>query len=641
MEIQNHNNLISQFDTPKQEKEHKNSPAFRGIMPVMNGVGGFMQGIENGGFLASFLIQDFLGMTIPRTWAGFLRDKEVTGKYNTQEGAEVLGREGMTGPCMMAVAPAALFVAAKCGRTTSVNSQLIKRFGNSLKEIISANSFDRTILKNADKFKEEFYRKNTRKILEQSLGKEHFKESDVEYILGQLRNYENIPERVKLPIIRGKSIYRNRCLNNIIKRIDKIRYATSNDLDMLRKVKFGSDILKDQKAFDTKNTFDAMIKYANDAITANKHLDKLDEAAAESIKNSSLGKRLVTNITMVAATLGVLSILPKIYARSNVAPGARKNIEQNKENNDNNVTFKAKPKAGIFERIGKFFAKNNSDFVSSELEYNGHNFTHTLMAGLSLFGLITPRGLRAYNRAQKDENGKKDLTEIWEILLRDVTSSLAVVFAVPMMTRAAVSSYEKKSGYVLMQKDRTMSKWKSFLDIVNPYSKTHVLTNAEITSLYDGVNTKEKMLNFCKYIDKNGGDLEKILSKSENFAKIFTEETLNPASLKGKSAAEKNKEIISFVEKFEEHAKKLSKKSSVNKDIVDKFVKDLMKGAQPKKNNITRFAKGLNSLPAFIATIFISPYILGWVIPRLTYKNTRRIHAKQDLEKEQQLKTSA
>ncbi len=51
--------------------------------------------------------------------------------------------------------------------------------------------------------------------------------------------------------------------------------------------------------------------------------------------------------------------------------------------------------------------------------------------------------MKAYNRAQVDDNGKKDMTEIYEILIRDVSSSLAVVFAVPMLTRAFVSSYEK------------------------------------------------------------------------------------------------------------------------------------------------------------------------------------------------------
>ena len=66
-----------------------------------------------------------------------------------------------------------------------------------------------------------------------------------------------------------------------------------------------------------------------------------------------------------------------------------------------------------------------------------------------------------------------------------------------------------------------------------------------------------------------------------------------------------------------------------------------MKGTKPGSNNITKYAKGLNSVPAFVATFFISPYLLGWVIPRLTYKNTRRIHAKEDREREQKLKASA
>ncbi len=638
MEIKN--NIVS-VNKPEQQGKEKHSPAFRSAAPAMNAVGGIMQGIENGGFVVSFLIQDFLGMTVPRTGAGFLRDKEVTGKYNTQEGLEVLGREGMTGPCMMAVAPLGLFIAAKCGKSTGVNSQLIKRFGNSLKEIVAGNNFDRAILRDKNKFKQEFYEKNVRQILEQTLGKEHTTDKSVRYILDQINKYENIPKRVKLPIIRGKSIYRDRCMKNISKHIDQIRYSTSSDLDMLEKVKFGSEALNDKKAFNTKRAFEAMIKYADDAITANKHIDALDEAAAESIKNKSLGKRILTTAALITSTLGVLSVLPKIYARSNVAPGARKQQPEESNNNQNQVSFKGNSRKGLVEWLGKLLDKNKSDFVSSELEYNGHNFTNTLMAGLSLFGLLAPRGLRAYNRAQKDENGKKDLTELWEILVRDVTSSLAVVFAVPMLTRAFVTSYENKSGYVLMQKDRNMNGWKTFLDIINPYSKTHVLSNSEISSLYDGVNNKEKMLNFCKYIDKNGGDLAKILSKSEFAKEVFTEQTLDLSKLKDKTKAEKNQQIIEFFENIETHAKKITKDTKVDKDSVNTVVRKLIKGVKPKHNNITKFAKGLNSVPAFVATFFISPYLLGWVIPRLTYKNTRRIHAKEDREREQKLKTTA
>ena len=39
-------------------------------------------------------------------------------------------------------------------------------------------------------------------------------------------------------------------------------------------------------------------------------------------------------------------------------------------------------------------------------------------------------------------------------------------------------------------------------------------------------------------------------------------------------------------------------------------------------------------MPGLLTTFCISPYLLGWFIPRLTYKNTRRIHEKQDRERE-------
>ena len=533
-----------------------------------------------------------------------------------QEGKEVFGREGLTGPCMMAVAPLSLLIAAKFGRTTSVNTQLIKRFGNSLKEILTNPNFDKGLLKQPERFKQEFYRTNIEKILNDTLGKENTQKESVEYILKQINNMEKIPADAKLKKFRGKAKYRSECMNNIMEHIDNIRYSTSSDLNMLQKVKFGSDKLDCKKAFSTKNAIDAMIKYSDDAIIVNKHLDKLDELSAESIKNKSLAKRMITNISMMAATLGVLSVLPKIYARSNTAPGARK-VDQKTQ--DYNIAFEGrKPNAGVLEKLGKIINKNKNDFVSNELEYNGHNFTNTLMAGLSVFGLLAPRGLRAYSRAQVDEDGKKDLTELWEIVLRDLTSSLAVVFAVPMLTRACVTSYEKKSGFVLMQKDRSsQSKLKTSLDLLNPYSKAHVLTNSEINSLYNNIDTKDKMLNFCKYIDKNGGDLQKIISKSEHAEEIFKISSLN-----GLNKAEKNKKIISLVEKFD-------------KSNADEIIKKLMKAVgKAKSNKITTFARGLTSVPGLLTTFFISPYLLGWFIPRLTYKNTRRIHEKQDRERE-------
>ena len=618
-----YNNSIPNKQENNIPERKTTSPSFKsGMTGLLNLSGNIMQGIEDKGFLASFLIQDFGGMTVPRTAAGFLRDKEHTGHYNIQEGTEVLGREGLTGPCMMAVAPICLWVAAKAGRSTSINTQLIKRFGNSLKEFVTNPKFDKNLLNKPEEFKQKFYKKNIKSMLEDTLGKENASKDSVEYILKQVNNIEKIPADAKLEKFRGKAKYRKQCMDNIVSYIDDIKYSKTSDLEMLQKVKFGSDKFDSKKVFDIKSAIDGMMKYSDDAITANKHLNTLDELAADKLKNKSLAKRMITNISMMAATLGVLSVLPKLYARSNTAPGARTKEEQKVE--EYNIAFEGrKPKQGLLERLGKLIDKNKSDFVSSELEYNGHNFTNTLMAGLSVFGLLAPRGMRAYSRAQVDEDGKKDLTEVYEILLRDLTSSLAVVFAVPMLTRACVTSYEKQSGFVLMHKDRNgKSKLATSLDLLNPYSKAHVLTNSEINSLYNKIDSKDKMLNFCKYIDKHGGDLQKIISKSEDAGSVFNKNTFELSSIKSLDKAEKNKKIIGVIEKLE---------ASKANDAV----KALMKAAKnAKSNKITTFARGLTSVPGLLTTFFISPYLLGWFIPRLTYANTRRIHEKQDRERE-------
>ena len=624
------NGVLISHETKKNQNENK-SPNFKAGGAGMLGVAGStMQWIQNQGFLASFLIQDGLGMTAPRVGAAFLRDKEVTGEYNIQEGFEVLGREGLTGPCMMAIAPIAMVIAAKFGKSNSVNSQLIKRFGNSLKRLVSKAGFNKESLKDANNFKKEFYEENLREMLSHTLGKGHVKEENIRYILERIDRYENIPKDANTKGLFGKGKYRNKQIDEIVEYINDLKYNTSSDLDMLGKVKVGLN--EESKAFSTRDAIEAMINYGNDAISVNKNLANLDAEAAEKLRDKSLAKRLITNVSTVAATIAVMFTLPKIYARNEIAPGARtamkmqqnmekaaQNKEENKEDKEN-ISFKGnKPGKSMLERLGSWLNKNVKDKVSAQIEYNGHNFTDTLMAGLSIFGLLAPRGKRAYERAQIDENGKRDLTELYEILIRDISSTLAVVFAVPMLTRAFVTSYEDRSGFVLMQKDRTKKGWKTALDLINPYSQAHVLKNFEIDALYNNVNNKEKMVNFCKYIDMNNGDLQKILSKSDSSEEVLKEIKLNLDEIKNLSKSEKNKTITEYFEKIGE-------KTGLGKEKADELIAKLMKGVEgsAKKNKILSFAKGLNSMPAVITTFLISPFLLGWIINIRKYKKNSR-----------------
>jgi len=637
-------------DNVNYRNNRYSGPSFRsGFGDVLlTGIGNTTQRIQGGGFLVSFLIQDGLGMTLPRVGAAFLRDKDVTGTYNVQEGFEVLGREGLTGPCMMAVAPIMFALAAKFGKSTGINSRLIRRFGNELKNFIKSPTYNNTsdLIKDTDKFKQPFYKENIDKMLKNTFGENQLKGDELkkttDYILEQIKNYENVPDSSKLKALKlSKKKYKYNCLCNIEKYIDDLQYKHSSNLNMLNKVKIGTKESNDIKPFATIEAVESMIKYTDDAVKAGKNLDKIDENFAENLKNTSIAKRFMTTVSTLAATLGVLSVLPKLYLKSDISPAERTAMQMREKEvdvaqNENTeeckeISFKGKAgNSSWLSNFGKFISglQSKNEPLANELEYKGHNFTNTLMASLSLLGLLLPRGIRALNRAPIDENGKKDKSELYEILLRDTTSSLAVVFTLPILKNLFVSSYEDKTGYVLMKRDRNKTAGKKILELINPYSDAKVLSNKKLEIIYNA-NSQEKMLNFCDYISKNNGDLSKILAKSDN-VQLLKDKGLNTQELTNLTRAQRNAKITDFF-------KNLKKSPETDKMIESLFVNNSIKKTNrifgKSSNKILSHAKGLNSIPELLIMCFVSPYILGWVIPRLTYANTRKIQEKKNQEK--------
>ena len=389
---------------------------------------------------------------------------------------------------------------------------------------------------------------------------------------------------------------------------------------------------KTKAAFGLEETFVALKNFGNDVITNNSKALDIDEGAVDNIVNNFATKRLLTNIANVAITLGGLSLLPKLYMRSDVAPGAR--LHQSAKESDaesetteskdlSNPSFKGRGinSDGILARIGKLITKYVPEKFHELMEYTGYNFTPTMFASLSLFGLLLPRGKKAWDRAIVDENGKRDMTEINEILVRDTISSLSVVFAVPMMTKALVRSYEDKLGFILTNRASDSKNWFSkVLDIINPYSDLKVLSLSDLNSIYGGIDSKSKLLNFADFVNKKGGDLEKILSQSEGRAEIFNENTFTLESIKSLSRKEKNEKIIDLFNKIK----------SENPLAKDESIKKLMMcTGKIKENKILQMARGLNSLPGFISLVIISPVLLGVLIPKLTYYNTRKAYEKE------------
>lgn len=609
------------ISSTNQLNEKNKKPAFKSA-GVLAGIGNLMQGIESKGYFASFLIQDGLGMTLPRTVTGFNRDKEVTGEYNIQEGTEVFLREGITGPYIIAVAPAVLWLTTKFCRSTNTNTNLIKRFGQNLKEFVGKSNLESSIKQDAKKFKEEFAKFNIEKFYKSSVPKDTEADKTIQKILIEFEKLNSKDKKV-----------RNEATDRIVETINNRMLETSPEFYHLNKLAVGEG--ESKKIFDSKAVITALNDFCEDAIIKNSEFSKIDTIAAENIKNNFATKRLLTNVANIVLTLGGLSVIPKIYARSDVSPSARvrqhlenKNNQSQSETNENNsVSFKGRGinNDGVVSKIGKFLTKYLPEKFSDLVEYTGINFSKTTFAALSVLGLLAPRGIRAWNRAQVDENGKRDMTEINEIILRDTTSALSVVFAVPILTKVFVNHYEKSKGFILTNKaSANETGFKKFLDVINPYSKLEVLPISDLYAIYGNIDSKDKLMNFANFISKNGGDLEKILSKSEHASEMFNEKSFTLDSIKDLSREEKNNKIIDLF-------KNLKVTDSKAKDEV---ISKLMKGSGNIKNNkIAQFARGLNSMPGFISTFIISPVLLGVFIPTLTYSITRKAQQKAAEEK--------
>lgn len=602
MKVNSINNNLTPCNAPNKNKKN---PSFKSMMPILGATGSIMQWIESKGYFVSFLIQDGLGMTTPRVWTGFHRDKEITGKYNKQEGFEVLGREGLSGPYIVGVAPVVLALSGKFCKSTNTNTRLIKRFGESLKSMVKNPGFDNSIKQDKNKFKQAFYKYNLEAIYKNSVPNDTNANETLDILLKEFSKFDSGDKKAK-----------ETALNNITETINSKIQETSSNLYNINKLYVGNSDTK--QAFGMKETLLALKDFADDAIKNNSNSASIDEKAAENIKNNFATKRLGVNVANIAITLTGLSYLPKLYAKSDVSPGAAalEQAKKQQQNTQSDVSFKGKGinNDGILAKMGKFITKHTPEKMQELLEYTGYNFSKTTFALLATLGLLLPRGKRAWDRAQIDENGKRDMTEINEILLRDTVSSLSVVFAVPMLTKMIVKSYEDKLGFVLTNRASDgKSGFKKFLDIINPYSDLEVLSVADLDSIYGNIDSKKKFKIFAEFVDKKGGDLEKIISKSDNANLAFNEKNFSLDSIKNLSRNEKNKKITELFD-----------------NLSDETIKKIMKGSgEIKHNKIAKMARGLNSLPGFISTVVISPILLGALIPMLTYHNTRKANAKK------------
>lgn len=648
---------ISNIDS-KAENRNQSAPNFKGLMDIP---GQLMNGIEKGGFATSFIIQDTLGMTVPRTGEGCQRgiDKDrikatwnvikarltfrqpseedkakclKLNELNFKEGLEVGIREGLSGPVMMFTPMLVLALGKKyVGKSTFTNSSLIKRLGNKFTDVVKNGSHD-----SVDGLKKEFYRNNITNIV-QSTTKAVDKTAESEFIeratesLAKLDEYEGTIARShgKRKLKAKKA--QKRAQDRLIADFNDFHKTHSSDLEMLNRVKI------DDEVYSTEKAINGIRAYAHDAVNG-KNVENITEDYANGVKKSALAKRGVVNVAAALSTIGSLSIVPMLYKLVNpVPPGALG--DPAKEAAMKDAKSDAKPKAAVVSQNSNINnVKNNNgqvsftgklDSLAKHLEFNGNQFTPALMTSLAVGGLMTPRCITAARRAPEDPvTKKKDYSEIPEALTRDIVSTGAVTFGVPMLSKALISSYEGNTGYVLKNRAEGMSTAKKVLDYLNPFSKLGYYGISDLDQIYGNLDTKDKLVNLSEFVDNNGGSMAKILKTEKKTNAVFENHGLNLKDLaKQTDRKEANKTIIEKLKSSKE------------------FAQDLINAIKPEKegaaNAMLKRARSLNSYVSFASTVLFVPAFLGIVLPKFVYRMTAKRQQRQAEAREQFLAQQA
>ncbi len=618
-----------------KNKNNKNTN-FKGLGSVaLNATGNAMNWIENGGFVTSFLIQDTLGMTVPRTREGLYRDRDKKVKFkdmNFKEAGEVFIREFLSGPLMM-FTPFVVFALTKkfMGKSTFNNTGLIKKMGKNFTEVIKNKKAGETV----KSLKENFYRNTLHQMVEHTTPNAPGKNEFVEKIFNKVSKLDEL--EAQLSSAKGKTfgqklsnIFKSKSnkfksekdilkeqiaetKGNILKEFNEYHTTNSNELGLVNKIRINND------TYSVAESIDSMRNYAFDATKGN-DISKITEDTAKNLEKTTLAKRIFATVAASLATIGSTSIVPALYTILNpVAPGAMDNGCYNpdhdhmpkskttnkiqKDNNNNKTS----------DKKGNVQFKGN---ILKQLQFDGNQLTPLLMTTLAAGGLIVPRVRTAVKRAPIDEDGKKNLIEVPEILTRDIISTTAVTFGVPILSKAMVNTYEDSSGFVLKNnKPKEMSTFKKILDTINPLSNIEPFNNKDLKEIYGNIDSKAKLTNFAQFIDEKGGNLAKVFKPLKNGKEVFAG-TVADFDKIANAKLDRKATNAKFIEVITNH-------------FDENMVKKLMEPAKARKpNGMFIKARNLNSLPKFLNTIVLVPVFLGVVLPKIVYGITAKNRKK-------------
>lgn len=581
--------------------------AFKGSFnPVVT----LMDGIEKGGFAASFIAQDGVGMVIPRIYEGLNRNRErdengkKTGPLNWEFARREGIREMLSGPSVFLIPLGILSLVKKySGPANNVRVDHIKALGDEFAEFVSQNPDS---INDLNALKKGYYKKVFENVLTNSLDG---------------NNNIDISKKAERYASHLIDIENSRA-NGKKKNAKFVKSQLIDDYLDLRKSSVSPSVNNNGAVISVKGTklntnieslTQSISDYTNDVLhKISKHKkDGLKENVVDYITKFNkhrAGTRVLTNFGMFGAIVGFYALIPKLYNWGLKHDPGLKGLENQqdetskketeKNENGKNVSFQGFGKLGETAlnsgHLGKFFNK---------FEFNGASISLPGMLGL-LFGFCLPT---RYSNAKSDKEKK-------EILVRDLFSFTAILFFAKALSRAFSGLFAKISGMALNIKPQNHNGFfNKFKNYFTAGSGIEVLSSNQIVSKYSGIDKyKDKIIGFFDLIKGNDGDIKKVLKidenvgeAAENIVKQFSNKSIQESSLE---------EIYSAFRKAEG----------------SKELEQIYKILSAPDNKLVTRAKTLNSLFGFTSTIILVPLFMMW-LARFCEKMTKRAVEKEKL----------
>lgn len=626
MSIKAINSSIGAQQHHKLNDKNSQHPTFAGSFnPVVT----VMDAIDKGGFAASFIAQDGIGMVAPRIYEGLNRNRQTdengkkTGPLNWEFARREGIREILSGPSAFLIPLGILTIIKKAsGTANNVHVDHINILGKNFSDFAVKNP---TQLKNPAEFKKGYYAQVFENIFNNSTDKSFNVKEKAQHFADKLVEAET--KRVNKDK-KGAGKIQSELIGEYMKIRKQFASPSSDELGVILKSEEKNKTVNS----NIKRIIQSLSDYSSDALAkTNKYISSQsghtaeelakDGSLAKYVKNFNLhraGTRVLSNFGMWGAVVAFYTLIPKLYNMGLKHDPGLKGLEsedkadntvpktkvkdENKKGKD--VAFKGNFASGIGSNavkdgfLGKLFNK---------FEFNGASMSVPGMLTL-LFGFCLPP---RYINAKSDKEKK-------EIVVRDVSSFTAILFAAKAMARGFSDAFAKISGLALNVKPEDHNK--SILHKVKNYftagAGIDVLTSEQIVSKYSNIEDyKEGINGFFNFLEENGGDVKKVLNIDKN-VKTQAEKIMTDFG-GGKSLKDATLEEIHT-------AFKKAKGSDALENIYTVF--------KSKDNRFINRAKTFNSAFGFASTLVLVPMFMMW-LARYCESMTKKAIAKEKEQK--------